>query len=372
MKKNLPNWVFQFLYGTASTMLVFLVCTLPVFAQSTKTITGTVTDENDEPLIGVTIAVVDHVMGTSTDLDGTYSLEVPEDAKELRFSYVGYQSQTIEIGTQTTIDVTMTVDAVGLEEIVVVGYGTMKKKDLTGSVSRIDAEDLETEATANITDMLRGSMPGLNVGFSTSPKGISSASSMEVRGSTNVRGSGANAPLVVLDGMIYSGDLADINPADIASFDILKDASSAAIYGSRASNGVILITTKRGKAGKPRIIVSSSVGLATLSGQELNPMNGSQFIDWRIAGFESNERKQVDFASYYDNPNTLPSGVSLDDWKGYDGSSSSDDLIGIWLNRIGFSPVEIANYKNGETIDWRDYEFQNGLRQDHNKYFRSQ
>ncbi|MBY5956877.1 SusC/RagA family TonB-linked outer membrane protein [Membranicola marinus] len=366
MKKMLPDMVMKCTDGIAQTIFVFLIFTLPVFAQSTKTITGTVVDESNNPLIGVTVSVVDHIMGTSTDLDGTYTLEVPNDATTLKFSYVGYQSQNIEIGTKTTMDVTMAVDAVGLEEIVVVGYGTMKKKDLTGAVSQINAEDLETEATANITDMLRGSMPGLNVGFSTSPKGISSASSMEVRGSTNVRGSGANAPLVVLDGMIYSGDLADINPSDIASFDILKDASSAAIYGSRASNGVILITTKRGKAGKPRINVSSSVGLATLSGQEIEPMNGPQFINWRVAGFESNERKHIDFPSYYNNPNELPSGVSIDDWKGYDGSSQSDDLIGIWLNRIGFSPVEIANYKNNKTIDWRDYEFQNGLRQDHN------
>lgn len=366
MKKMLPDMVMKCTDGIAQTIFVLLIFTLPVFAQSTKTITGTVVDENDDPLIGVTVSVVDHIMGTSTDLDGTYTLDVPNDANTLKFSYVGYQSQSIEIGTKTTIDVTMAVDAVGLEEIVVVGYGTMKKKDLTGAVSQINAEDLETEATANITDMLRGSIPGLNVGFGGSPIGIRSSSSMEVRGSTNVRGAGANAPLIVLDGMIYSGDLADINPSDIATFDILKDASSAAIYGSRASNGVILITTKRGKTGKPRINISSSIGVATLSGQEYDPMTGPQFINWRIAGFESNERKHIDFPSYYNNPNELPSGVSIDDWKGYDGSSQSDDLVGIWLNRIGFSPVEIANYKNDETIDWKGIEYQNGLRQDYN------
>src|SRR5690606_1406021 len=327
---------------------------------------GTVTEQQNETLIGVTISVVDHIMGTSTDLDGRYSLEVPDDATELRFSYVGYESQNILIGDKNSIDVTLSIDAVGLEEIVVVGYGTMRKKDLTGAVAQINAEELATEATSNVMDMLRGSTPGLNISYSGSPTGIRSASSLEVRGSTNVRGAGANAPLIVLDGMIYSGDLADINPADISSFDILKDASSAAIYGSRASNGVILITTRRGKTGKPRINITSSIGAARLSGQEFDPMDGTEFINWRIAGFESNERKQLEFPSYYDNPANLPSGVSVDNWKGYDGSSQSEDLVGIWLNRIGFSPVEIQNYKNGETVDWKDVEYQTGLRQDYN------
>lgn len=366
MRKKLPEWVSTRSNYWNCTLFVFLLSAFPIFAQSTKTITGTVTDQQNEPLIGVTISVVDHIMGTSTDLDGRYSLEVPDDATELRFSYVGYESQNILIGDKNSIDVTLSIDAVGLEEIVVVGYGTMRKKDLTGAVAQINAEELATEATSNVMDMLRGSTPGLNISYSGSPTGIRSASSLEVRGSTNVRGSGANAPLIVLDGMIYSGDLADINPADISSFDILKDASSAAIYGSRASNGVILITTRRGKTGKPRINITSSIGAARLSGQEFDPMDGTGFINWRIAGFESNERKQLEFPSYYDNPANLPSGVSVDNWKGYDGSSQSEDLVGIWLNRIGFSPVEIQNYKNGETVDWKDVEYQTGLRQDYN------
>ncbi|GAA5221600.1 TonB-dependent receptor [Membranihabitans marinus] len=336
-----------------------------------KTIEGTVTDNTGAPLIGVTIAVEDGSNGTATDFDGKYAISLDANQSKLIYSYVGYTSQTIEINDRSKIDVVLEVDAIGLEEIVVVGYGTVRKKDLTGAVSQIDADKLNKEATNNITDMLRGSMPGLNVNFSTSPKGISSASDLEVRGQTTVRkdsdaNKSANAPLVVLDGMIYGGDLADINPSDIATFDILKDASSAAIYGSRASNGVILITTKRGKSGKPRINVSSSVGFVGLSGQEIDPMNGEQFIEWRIAGFESNERKHLDNPGYYDDPNSLPSGVSLDQWKAYDGSSQASDLTGIWLNRIGFSPVEIANYESGSTINWKDYEYQSGMRQDHN------
>src|SRR5690554_170451 len=366
MRKLFLEWVKNNAWSSILTLIIISLFSNLVLAQTTKTITGTVTDPYDQPLIGVTIAVVDHISGTTTDLEGRYSLEIPESATQLKFSYVGYESQTVDIGVMTTIDIVMEVDAIGLDEIVVVGYGTMRKQDLTGSISQVNAEKLASESTSNMMDMLRGSTPGLNVSFRGSPTGIRSASSLEVRGSTNVRGASANAPLVVLDGMIYSGDLADINPADISSFDILKDASSAAIYGSRASNGVILITTKRSKTGKPRINVSTSIGMTRLSGAEFDPMDGPEFIDWRIAGFESNERRHLDFPGYYNNPNDLPSGVNVNDWKGYDGSSQSDDLVGIWLNRIGFSPVEIQNYKDGNTVNWKDVVYQTGLRQDYN------
>lgn len=347
-----------------------VLCSWAAGAQ-TRTITGKVMDEAGEPLIGVTILVKGSLSGTITDVDGAYSLDIPESAQILAISYVGYLTQEVEIGTRTVVDVNMEQDAIGLDEVVVIGYGTAKKKDLTGAVTSIDAQKLETTATSNMTDMLRANAPGLNVNFNPSAKGIASAESLEIRGQTNLRDDDdddplANAPLIVLDGIIYSGDLSDINPNDIASFDILKDASSAAIYGSRAANGVIIITTKKGKSGKPTINVSSSVGIVTLSHARLEAMNGPQFIDWRIAGFESNERRQLQFTGYYDNPDNLPSGVTVDQWKGYDGSSASSDLVGIWLNRIGFSPVEIANYKAGNTINWADYEFQNGLRNDHN------
>lgn len=350
-----------------SCLLAMHLCSATLIAQ--RQVSGVVQDESGVPLIGVNILVKGTGTGTVTDVDGAYNLEVTGEESVLQFSYTGYVHQEIRVGAQSVINVTLGEDVVGLEEVVVVGYGTVRKKDLTGAVSQIDAEKLATEATPNITDMLRGAVPGLNVGFNASAKGISSASDLEVRGSTNVRGAAANAPLIVVDGMIYSGDLADINPNDIATFDILKDASSAAIYGSRATNGVIIITTKKGKSGKPTINVSSSVGLATLSHAHLEPMNGPQFIDWRIAGFEANERHHLTAGGrpgYYDSPDNLPGGVTVDQWKSYDGSSNATDLTSIWLTRLGFSPVEIANYKTGTTIDWRDYEFQTGLRHDHN------
>ncbi len=337
-----------------------------------NTVTGKITSsEDNSALPGVNIVEKGTTNGTISDLDGKYSLNVSENAT-LIISYVGYVGMETSLNGRSVIDFSMEPDVTSLSEVVVIGYGTIAKKDFTGAVSQLDAEKLETESTSNMTDMLRGSMPGLNVGMTTNPKGISSSSDMLVRGQTSIRADAddqksANAPLIVVDGMIYYGDLADINPSDIATFDVLKDASSAAIYGARASNGVVLITTKKGKKGKPIINVSTSVGMARLSGQEITPMNPDAFIDWRIAGFESNERHQIGIGpGYYNSSNDLPAGVSVDDWKAYDGSSSATDLDAIWLNRIGFSPIEITNYEEGNTVKWNDYQYQNALTQDYN------
>jgi len=349
-------------------LLVFIATLTTAMAQ--KTITGTVTADN-APLPGVTVVVKGTTIGTVTNADGDYTLKVPQNAKILVLSFIGMKTKEVAIGNQSTINVTMEADVIGLEEVVAIGYGTVKKKDLTGAVTQVNAEKLETEATANMTDLLRGNIPGLNVNFSSSAKGLSSASDLQIRGETSVRSDAnaqksANAPLIVLDGMIYYGDLADINPNDIEAFDVLKDASSAAIYGSRASNGVIIITTKKGKKGKPTINVNASVGAAVIAPTALEWMNGPEFIQWRIAGFESNERHQVDKPGYYNSSDNLPDGVSVDTWKNYDGSGASDDLTQIWLQRLGFSPLEITNYKDGYHEDWKKIMYQTGLRQDYN------
>ncbi len=347
--------------------LIVLVTTIGS-AMAQRTVTGTVTDSDGMPLPGVTVVVKETITGTITDVDGKYTLQVPEQQAVLLFSFVGMKTKEVEVGNQTVVDVALDADVIGLEEVVAIGYGTVKKKDLTGAVTQVNAESLEKEATANMTDVLRGAVPGLNVNFSSSAKGISSASDMLIRGETSARSDAddqraANAPLIVLDGMIYYGDLSDINPNDIHAFDILKDASSAAIYGSRASNGVIIITTKKGKKGKPMISVSASVGVATIAHTALDWMSGPEFINWRIAGFEANERHQVDKPGYYDSFEN--SGVDLATWKAYDGSSAADDLDQIWLQRLGFSPLEITNYKNGHSENWKDILYQTGLRQDY-------
>lgn len=342
-----------------------------------KNVTGTVTDEAKNPLTGVTVIVQGTSIGTLTNANGEFSLSVSADARTLVFSFIGMKTYQVPIGDQTTFNVVMTVDVGMLEEVIVIGYGTVKKKDLTGAVTRLNAEDLQTEATSNMTTMLRGSIPGLTVSLNTSPKGLSSSRDMLVRGETSLRAMDsngtdnpqreANAPLIVVDGMIYYGDLADINPVDIESFDVLKDASSAAIYGARASNGVIIITTKKGQKGKPVINVNTSTGIAYTSPAHYDMMNGEQFIARRIAGYEANERRQTTIgAGYYQSYNNLPSGVTLDQWKVYDGSGSAPDLDAIWLNRIGFAPIEVKNYEAGNETDFSQYTWQKGLTQDYN------
>ena len=345
-------------------LLLIAVIGLSTSLMAQKVVTGKVTDENQSPMAGVSVVLKGTSTGTFTDANGDFRLTVPDDARTLSFSFIGMKTQEIELGTQTTFNIVLTVDVGMLEEVIVIGYGTVKKKDLTGAVTRINAEEIQTQASANMTSMLRGAIPGLSVGFTITPKGVSSASDMLVRGQTSL--GATNAPLIVVDGMIYYGDLADVNPADIETFDVLKDASSAAIYGARASNGVIIITTKKGTRGKPVINVSTSTGIAYISPAHFDLMNGEQFIARRTAGFEQNERRQITIgAGYYNKYDDLPAGVTLDTWKAYDGSGAAPDLDAIWLNRIGFAPIEIANYEAGRETDFAQYTWQTGITQDY-------
>lgn len=344
-----------------------------------QNVTGKVTDaEDNNPLPGANILIKGTAVGTTTDANGDFTLQVDDANTVLVVSFIGYTSQEIQLNGRTRIDISLAPDVHALEEVVVVGYGTQRKRDLTGAVAHVDAEELQSEATSNITSMLRGNVPGLSVNYNISAKGIGAASDFLVRGEKSVRKDAdndgdldeqrrANQPLIVVDGMLYYGDLSDINPADVQAIDILKDASSSAIYGSRAANGVIIITTKKGKRGKPTINITANTGLAYTSHKHFDLMNGEQFIARRVAGFEANERRQLTIgAGYYQHYDQLPEGVTLDEWKAYDGSSAATDLDEIWLNRIGFAPIEIENYKAGRETDFSQYTWQTGVTQDYN------
>lgn len=239
-----------------------------------------------------------------------------------------------------------------------VGYGTVKKKDLTGAVSQIDAAAIAHQSPNSVTDVLRANVPGLNIGFSSSPKGVSS---IEVRGRNSL--SAGSSPLIVVDGMIYNGDLADINPADMEKVDVMKDASSAAVYGARGASGVILITTKRGDSKKPLISISSTFGVAKVANSE-RPYSADQYAGWRSDVFKSINVNNAQFPGRYDDPANLPTGVTLQQWLAYDGSQG--DPTTAWLNRIGFQEVENANYRDGKSIDWYDRITQTGLRNEQN------
>jgi len=334
-------------------LMVFVVTISSTMAQ--KTVTGTVTAEN-APLPGATVVVKGTTVGTVTGSDGNYTLSIPANAKTLLFSFIGMKTQEIEIGTQSTISVTLMPDVIGLEEVVAIGYGTMKKSDLTGAVSTVKSSQVENEKPQALQDMLRGNIAGLQVGFATTAKG---GGDMEIRGDNTLKAS--SNPLVVLDGVIYQGALEDINPNDIESIDVLKDASSAAVYGSRSANGVILVTTKKGVRGKPVINVNSSIGLATMGTLE-EVYQPYEFISWRTHVMQSlnyyNSATNTKLYKFED-PNNLPEGVTKEMW--LDGSAG--DETDIWLARLGMLPLEIANYKAGKSVDWTDMVFQNGLLQ---------
>ncbi len=228
--------------------------------QDNANVSGKVTDEAGEPLPGVTILVKGTTKGTVTDIDGNYSLPEVSEGDVLVFSFVGMITQEITIGTQSIINVSLAADAIGIEEVVAIGYGVVKKRDITGSVAKVDAEDMTVAPVSRVDMALRGKTAGVQV---TSNNGAPGAgTTIRIRGGNSINGS--NEPLYVIDGFIGGGDLNLINPADIESMEILKDASATAIYGARGANGVILITTKKGQAGKAKINVNAYYGVQEL------------------------------------------------------------------------------------------------------------
>lgn len=330
--------------------------TNPIVAVADKAVTGKVLDAQDGlPIPGVTVVLKGTTTGTTTDADGAYQISVPGNESVLVFSAVGFLTQEKVVGNASILDIRLASDQKTLDEVVVVGYGTQKKRDLTGAVSQIATAKLENENPNSVQDILRGNVAGLNVGMSPSAKG---GGSLLVRGRNSINA--ATSPLLVLDGAIYYGELSDINPNDIETIDVLKDASSAAVFGSKAASGVILITTKKGKEGKARVNINSNVGIGNVSKNQ--PVLGpDEFVAWR-----GEVMKNIN-ASYkphqFDNPANLPSDITLDQWLAYD--KSSGDPTTVWLQRLGMQPIEIENYKAGRSVDWYSKVFQTGLRQDH-------
>ncbi|WP_057935894.1 SusC/RagA family TonB-linked outer membrane protein [Algoriphagus resistens] len=337
-------------------LIVFLLCiSVTVTHAQEVQITGTVLDETDMPLPGVTIILKGTTTGVTTDLDGKYSINAPQDGV-LVFSFIGYDPIEMAIGNQSVIDLRMNPNTSDLEEVVVIGYGSAKKRDITGAVSSVNPGKLENENPNSVQDILRGNAAGLNVGMSTSAKG---GGSLQIRGQTSLNA--GNSPLLVLDGAIYYGQLADINPNDIDNLEVLKDASAAAVFGAKAANGVILITTKKGALGKPTIKFNMNAGLATMATFP-DVYGPDEFISWREDVLKSINAGGYDPYEFSD-PRTLPSDISLEEWMAYDGSKG--DPVSVWLQRLNMQPVEIENYKAGRSVDWRDKIFQTGFRQDY-------
>ena len=291
--------------------------------QSQISVSGKVSDSSGSPLPGVTVVVKGTTQGTITDADGNYSLsKVPGDAT-LTFSFVGMKTQEIPVAGKTTINVAMAEETIGIEEVVAVGYGTIRKSDLTGSVSRVTVEDVSEKSITSVEQMLQGRSAGVQITSNTGAPG--GGINFSIRGAASITGS--NQPLFVVDGYPLSSDidakeslgvdsdiastpgdnlLSFINPADIESVEILKDASSTAIYGSRASNGVVLITTKRGKSGWDNITYNFRTDVSQLP-KTIDVLNTDDYLSYvNEAYLNSGQEAPFDATelAYYSETNT--------------------------------------------------------------------
>lgn len=337
------------------------------FAQG-KLVTGVVKDQSGEPLIGVNVMEKGTTNGSITDIDGKYSVSLTGKNPVLVFSYIGYASQEIPVSGKNKIDVTLKEDTEQLEEVVVIGYGTAKKKDLTGAISTVKAENLEKETPRSVQDLLRANAPGVSIGASANADG---STTVQIRGKNTL--SAGSDPLYVLDGVIFSGDLSDINPMDVQSIDVLKDASSVAVYGAKAANGVIAITTKKGKSGKPVVNFNANMGWVQANSVP-KAVDGAGFVKFRQEYSEGLLTKDELAAKkgMYSDPRTLSNlGVDPLTWFNYDQSTpatavpSEEQMLTTWLGRLNFKNIEIQNYLNGIETDWTDLVFQTGFQQDY-------
>jgi TonB-dependent starch-binding outer membrane protein SusC len=287
-------------------------------------ITGTITDASTkETLPGVNVVVEGTSIGTVTDLDGHFTINIPDPNATLLFSFIGYNSEKITLTGQSAVEMALTPEIQKLDEVVVVAYGTTKKKNLTGSISQIKMEDspLELIPRTDAMDALRGTATGITV---TQEQGAGQSPTLLVRGQKSING--GTDPLIVLDGVIYMGAMRDIDPSTIESINILKDATSVAAYGSRAANGVIIINTKKGKKGKPVINFQSSYGINKVINQAkvLSPENWIKKVN-------------------------LLEGLNED----------ADPTS--WM-----SEFETENYKKGKTVNWQDLVERTGHTQNYN------
>ncbi|MBB3700766.1 SusC/RagA family TonB-linked outer membrane protein [Flammeovirga yaeyamensis] len=254
-------------------LFTFLCClSLNVYAQKETRVSGTVYDESGEALIGVNVKEFGTSYGSVTDFNGHFSLVLTTEDPVLEFSFVGFVTKQLRVGTQSKMKVILEEDVAQLEEIIVVGYGSQTKSQVASAISSVEAEEMNKIPTADVGEMLRGKAAGVQISLDNASPGGSS--SILIRGSNSI--SGGNDPLIIVDGVAV-GSINDVNPNDIASLEVLKDASSQAIYGARASNGVILITTHRGEEGKVKVSYDGFVGFQNAVQRNFDLYNGDEF-----------------------------------------------------------------------------------------------
>lgn len=260
----------------------FVLFSLITLAQ--RTITGKITDDAGNPVANASVIVKGTTTGTTSKTDGTYSITVPADAKTLVFSFVNFETLEIQLSDKTTINVKMSSSAKSLDEVVVVAYGTVKKSEYVGSAAQVTAKDFEKRPLLNVTNALVGAAPGIQTSTPGGAPGSSPGIRLRGFGSLNA----SSSPLYVIDGIAYDAGLANINPDDVESISVLKDASSAALYGSRAGNGVILITTKKGKKNSNSLNFKFSRGFTTRGMPEYDRLNANQWYPLMWQSYKNN------------------------------------------------------------------------------------
>ena len=329
-------------YKIRKALLASLMSMTAFCAYAQKTVTGTVKDANGEPMIGVTV-MVDGKAGAITDLDGNFSIPNATSSTQLKITYIGYKDQTVEVGNQSRLNIVMQEDNQALDEIVVVGYGTMKKNDLTGSVSSVGTEDITAKGTATVMEALQGSVPGVNITKSSGRAG--GDFDIEIRGKSSTNSD--TKPIYVVDGMICD-NIDFLNQQDIERIDVLKDASSTAIYGSRATAGVIMVTTKSGaglsgKETKPTISYDGYWGVSKVARMP-EFTDGQQFYDYRFMKFLGYGQGQTSLARpvYMMGSNYEQMGLVVD------GQSILKNML-----------------LNGQTTDWPGLVTRDGQQQNH-------
>ncbi|KAA6326739.1 TonB-dependent receptor SusC [termite gut metagenome] len=255
--------------------------TTPQKGESRK-VMGTITDPNGEPIIGANVVEKGTANGVITDFDGNFTLNVPGNTL-LTISYIGYNSQEVTVGNRVSLQITLLESSLGLDEVVVIGYGTVRKRDLTGSVSQINSDKFERVPATNIMQAVQGRLPGLSITPTSGRPGA--GSNILIHGVQSINGT--NAPIFVVDGSITEG-VNNINPQDIETFTVLKDASAVAIYGSRAANGVIVINTKRGNNGQqPTITFKTEQSVQNEGNLKLGFVNAKQWLELAAEAYEN-------------------------------------------------------------------------------------
>lgn len=311
--------------------------------------------ENKKPLAGVTISVNGKSIGV-TDSQGRFTIKT-QVGDVLTFSMLNFKSFQQKVSNnQSELNIQLEGAESSLDEVVVIGYGTAKKSDLTGSITRVDAKQFQNQPKSQLTEMLNGTVAGFNSNQSTKAAG---GGSMQIRGPKSLGAS--TDPMIVLDGVVFNGSLADINPSDIETLDILKDASSSAVYGARAAAGVIQVTTKKGAIGGPTINMQATFGTSSLL-RAIKTYDGVGYTNFRADVMRALNTTKP--AYYYNDPNNLPEGVSVDDWRKASNNPQADNTKE-WLNRLNFFPVEVENYVAGKEVDWLNEVFKKGSRQDY-------